>query len=102
MADDDKREQMAKDFEAAFEQVWLGRFPRIDERDLRQRLFIARGAALGPTDRDLSDDDIDDAEAIATALAEYVTLVRHIKAGLRTGELPQMIAEQLDANEKLS
>ncbi len=104
MADEDEREEMAKDFEAALEQVWLARFPRIDERGLRERLFAARQLSLGksPADGVVSDDDLDDAKAIADAVAEYVTVLRRIKDGLRTGELNEMIAEQLDAKDKLS
>lgn len=65
-------------------EAWLGRHPRIDQRHLRGRLSQAMAALYGNpssrTARELSEADLDDAAAIAAALAEHVHFFRQFRS----------------------
>jgi hypothetical protein len=76
-----------EDFEALSDglmEAWLGRHPRIDRRHLRGRLSQAMAALYGSTHsktrHDLDEEDLDDAAAIAAALAEHVHFVRQFRS----------------------
>jgi hypothetical protein len=65
-------------------EAWLARHPRIDRRHLRARLSQAMAALYGnansKTRRELDEEDLDDAEAIAAALAEHVHFFRQFRS----------------------
>lgn len=65
-------------------EAWLGRHPRIDRRHLRARLSQAMAALYGNSSprnpRDLDEEDLDDAAAIAAALAEHVHFFRQFRS----------------------
>jgi hypothetical protein len=78
-------------------EAWLERHPRIDRRHLRGRLSHAMAALYGSTGarakRELDEEDLDDAAAIAAALAEHVHFFRQFRS-----ESPP--ADDLGASEK--
>jgi hypothetical protein len=65
-------------------EAWLGRHPRIDRRHLRARLSQAMAALYGDSNsrspHELDEEDLDDAAAIAAALAEHVHFFRQFRS----------------------
>jgi hypothetical protein len=69
---------------SGFAEEWLRKFPRIEQRGLGPRLLAAlTGMSGGPN----TIDDLDDIEAIATALVELVAMLRSAPGGV-TGQFP--------------
>lgn len=65
-------------------EAWLNRHPRIDERRLRGRLSQAMAALYGSANaqnpHELDEADLDDAAALAAALAEHVHFFRQFRS----------------------
>lgn len=78
----------------AFAEAWLGKFPRIEERQLGPRLLAALTGMSGDPS---AGDDLDDLEAIASALLELVALLRASPNGVAS-QFPNWFGRALKGN----
>lgn len=94
MDDETEQEQFARIMGDELTEIWIKRFPRIDERGLRTRLLVSLMSIMGfgaERKGGVSHDELDDAEVIAAALVEHIHVLKRIKEGTVTGELSDVI-----------
>lgn len=75
-----------------FAEAWLRKFPRIEERSLGPRLLSALVGMSGDLN---APDDLDDIEAIASALLGLVALLRSSPFGIAS-QFPKLFGEMLE------